>query len=215
MPEDASPNDGTIIIIDDDQSIRDGLARLFRSVGLAVQRFASADEFLLCPLPVGPSCLVLDLRLPGSSGFDLQDELADRDIRIPIVFITGHGDVPASVKAMKAGAIDFLTKPFLNADLLTSVMAALDRDRKRCENENRLSDLRACYESLTSREREVMRHVTDGLMNKHVAHELDISLITVKVYRGNVMRKMGAKSLAELVRMAETLGLRDRGRADS
>jgi FixJ family two-component response regulator len=209
MPDVASPSDGTVIIVDDDQSIRDGLGRLFRSMGLTVERFASATEFLQSPLPAGASCLVLDLRLPGSSGFDLQEELAKSDIRIPIIFITGHGDVPASVKAMKAGAIDFLIKPLLNKDLLASVMAALDRDRKRRLDEGKHSDLRKSYESLTSREREVLRHVTDGLMNKHIAYQLGISEITVKVYRGSVMRKMGAKSLADLVRMAQALGLRD------
>jgi FixJ family two-component response regulator len=214
MLDDASPGDGTVIIIDDDKSIRDALARLFRSVGLGVECFGSASEFQQRPLPTGASCLVLDLRLPGSSGFDLQEELAGRDIRIPIVFITGHGDVPASVRAMKAGAIDFLMKPLLNKDLLASVMAALDRDRKRRLETVRQADLRASYESLTSREREVMRRVTDGLMNKHVAHELGISEITVKVYRGSVMRKMGAKSLADLVRMAEQLGLRDARKSD-
>jgi FixJ family two-component response regulator len=215
MPEDAALGVGTVVIIDDDQSIRDGLARLFRSVGLGVGRFASADEFLQSPLPTGASCLLLDLRLRGLSGFDLQEELAKRDIRIPIVFITGHADVPASVKAMKAGAVDFLIKPLVKKDLLASVMAALDRDRKRRLYEGKWWNLRKSFESLTSREREVMRHVTDGLMNKHVAHELGISEITVKVYRGSVMRKMGAKSLADLVRMAETLGLPDGRHSDS
>jgi FixJ family two-component response regulator len=201
--------DGTVIIIDDDRSVRDSLIRLFRSAGFSVAAFGSAPEFLDSPLPATPSCLVLDLRLPNASGFDLQEELAKRDIHIPIIFITGHGDVPSSVRAMKSGAVDFLTKPFVNKDLQAVVAIAIERDRRRRLDEGKISELRKAFESLTVREREVMRRVTDGLMNKNIAYELGISEITVKVYRGGAMRKMGARSLAELVRMAEALGLRD------
>ena len=198
----------TVFVVDDDQSVRDALSSLLRSVGLRVETFASAAEFLKSKLPNVASCLVLDVRLPGVSGLDFQVELAKADIRIPIIFITGHGDIPMTVKAMKAGAVDFLTKPFRDQDMLDAVATAIERDRKRREDETAAADLRAHFEALTPREREVMAFVTAGLMNKQVAAEMGVSEITVKIHRGHTMRKMGAKSLADLVRMAELLGVR-------
>ena len=188
--------------------MREALSNLFRSIGLKVEMFGSAADLLKSELPDVASCLVLDVRLPGLSGLDFQAELAKANIHIPIIFMTGHGDIPMSVKAMKAGAIDFLTKPFRDQDMLDAVMLALERDRKRREDERRLSDLRAHYEALTPREREVMGLVTAGMMNKQIAGELGLSEITVKIHRGNIMRKMSARSLADLVRMAEVLGVR-------
>jgi FixJ family two-component response regulator len=197
-----------VIVIDDDAAMRQSLDSLFRSVGLRVETFASTTEFLSAKLPNAPSCLVLDIRLPGASGLDFQTELAKANILIPIIFITGHGDIPMTVRAMKAGAIEFLTKPFRDQDLLDAVQLGLERDRVRRGSEKTASDLRTRFESLTPREQEVITFVTAGLMNKQIAAEIGVSEITVKVHRGNVMRKMGARSLADLVRMADTLGLR-------
>jgi FixJ family two-component response regulator len=197
-----------ILIVDDDESMREALGNLFRSVGLKVQLFRSAVELLQSKLPDVPTCLVLDVRMPGLSGLEMQAELAKAGVHVPIIFMTGHGDIPMSVQAMKAGAVDFLPKPFRDQDMLDAVTAALERDRQRREAEKRLAGLRAVFETLTAREREVMGFVTSGLMNKQVAGELGVSETTVKVHRGHIMRKMGARSLAELVRMAEALGMR-------
>ncbi len=197
-----------IYIVDDDESMREALRRLFGSVGFKVEMFASAAELLRTKLPDVASCLVLDVRLPGLSGLDFQAELAKAAIHIPIIFMTGHGDIPMSVKAMKAGAVDFLTKPFRDQDMLDAVAAAIERDRERRAEEKRLSDLRSHFETLTPREREVMGLVTAGLMNKQIAGELELAEITVKIHRGHIMQKMGARSLADLVRMAEVLGVR-------
>lgn len=198
----------TVIVVDDDQSIRDALSSLFRSVGLRCELFSSTAELWQSKLPDIASCLVLDVRLPGVSGLDFQNELAKADIRIPVIFITGHGDIPMTVKAMKAGAVDFLAKPFRDQDMLDAVTTALERDRERRENESAAADLRQRFETLTPREKEVMAFVTAGLMNKQVAGELGVSEITVKIHRGQAMRKMEAKSLADLVRKAELLGVR-------
>jgi FixJ family two-component response regulator len=200
-----------VFAIDDDASVRDALTNLLRSVGLQVKAFATTAEFLRSDPPNCPSCLILDVRLPGLSGLDFQSELAKNSKSIPIVFLTGHGDIPMSVRAMKAGAVEFLTKPFRDQDMLDAVQVALERDRTRREGDKVTSQLRASYESLTAREREIMGFVTAGLMNKQIAHEVGLSEITIKVHRGNVMHKMGAKSLADLVRMAEALGVRRPG----
>jgi FixJ family two-component response regulator len=197
-----------VFVVDDDPSMRLALSNLFQSMSLRVEVFGSAPELLQTKLPDVASCLVLDIRLPGVNGLDFQTRLAEADIHIPIVFITGHGDIPMSVQAMKAGAIDFLTKPFRDQDMLDAVTRALERDRKRRENERAVGDLRVLFESLTPREREVMSLVAAGLMNKQIAGELGVREITVKIHRGHVMRKMKARSLADLVRMAETLGVR-------
>jgi FixJ family two-component response regulator len=201
-------------VVDDDESVREALRSLFRSVSLRVETFGSAADFLRSELPDVASCLVLDVRLPGLSGLDFQAELAKANIHIPIIFMTGHGDIPMSVQAMKAGAVDFLTKPFRDQDMLDAVAAAIERDRGRRKDEQRLSDVRARFDGLTEREREVMGLVTAGLMNKQIAGELGLSEITVKIHRGHVMRKMAARSLADLVRMAEVLGVR-RSRPES
>ena len=204
------PSESTplVFIVDDDVDVRQSLKSLLRSVGLRVEDFSSAPEFLAAPLADVPSCLVLDVRLPGMSGLDFQAELAKANIQIPIVFITGHGDIPMTVRAMKAGAVEFLPKPFRDQDLLDAVQTGLDRDRARRGSDLMLSKLRADYESLTPREQQVIGLVTSGLMNKQIAGEIGVSEITVKVHRSNVMRKMGAKSFADLVRMADALGIK-------
>jgi FixJ family two-component response regulator len=204
----ATAEEPTVFVVDDDESMREALRSLFRSVSLRVETFGSAADFLRSKLPDVASCLVLDVRLPGLSGLDFQAELAKANIHIPIIFMTGHGDIPMSVQAMKAGAVDFLTKPFRDQDMLDAVAAALERDRGRRKDEQRISELQTRFEALTEREREVMELVTAGLMNKQIAGELGLSEITVKIHRGHVMRKMAARSLADLVRMAEELGVR-------
>ncbi|MBA1377153.1 response regulator transcription factor [Pseudomonas brassicacearum] len=195
-----------VFVIDDDASIRNALSNLLRSVGIRVETFASTAEFLQWPRSDIASCLVLDVRLQGSSGLDFQSQLAAANIRIPIIFITGHGDIEMSVKAMKAGAVDFLAKPFREQDLLDAVSAALQADVKRRNVERQLSDLHARYQSLTAREKEVMSLAAKGLMNKQIAGQMNLSEITVKIHRAHAMKKMHAKSFADLVRMAETLG---------
>ena len=206
----AVPNtdDPTVIVIDDDPLTRGALSSLFRSVGLSVTTLASATELLEHPLPDVPSCLVVDVRLPRLGGIDLQTELIRLGAKIPIIFITGHGDIPMSVQAMKAGAVDFLTKPFRDQEMLDAVTGALERDVKRRREEQSNMDIRARFETLTPRERQIMALVTAGLMNKIVAARIGISEMTVKIYRGHVMRKMGTKSLADLVLIAENLGIR-------
>jgi FixJ family two-component response regulator len=198
----------TVLVVDDDTSVREGLSSLFQSVGLDVRLFASASELLRQKLPETPCCLVLDIRLPGLSGLDFQAQLAESNIHIPIIMVTGHGDIPMTVRAMKAGAVDFLTKPFREQEILDAVARAIERDRERRESERAVSELRRLFETLTAREREIMIRVTAGLLNKQVGAELGLSEITVKIHRGRVMRKMGARSLADLVRAAETLELR-------
>lgn len=197
-----------VFVVDDDPSMRKALANLFRSVGLRAEVFGSARELLETELPDVASCLVLDIRLPGPSGLDFQAELAKADIQIPIIFMTGHGDIPMTVKAMKAGAIDFLTKPFRDQDMLDAVATAIERDRTRRKDQKAVAELRAVFETLTTRERDVFALVASGLMNKQIAAEIGLAEITVKIHRGHLMRKMGARSLADLVRMAEMLGIR-------
>jgi FixJ family two-component response regulator len=197
----------TVLVIDDDASVRESLAELFASMGLRAETFGSVAEFLGTKVSDAPSCLVLDVRLPGLSGLDFQADLARAGIPMPIIFITGHGDIPMSVKAMKAGAVEFLTKPFRDQELLDAVQRGLELDRTRREQQKSVTELRARFDSLTPREQEVIRFVCAGLMNKQIGGELGVSEITVKVHRGNAMRKMGAKSLADLLRMAQVLGL--------
>jgi FixJ family two-component response regulator len=194
-----------VFVIDDDPSVRDALAGLLRSVGLEVLSFGSTQEFLQSKRPDAPGCLVLDVRLPGRSGLDFQRELAESGIQVPIVFITGHGDIPMSVRAIKAGAIEFLTKPFHDQELLDAIQLGIERDRARRRDGLAVADLRERLDSLTPREREIMALVVTGRMNKQIAADLEVSEITVKVHRGQVMRKMRARSLAELVRMADRL----------
>lgn len=198
----------TVFVVDDDPSVRMALANLFRSVGLRAEVFGSAPDFLQSTLPDVASCLVLDIRLPGLSGLDFQVELAHADIHIPIIFVTGHGDIPMTVRAMKAGAVDFLSKPFRDQDMLDAVTMAIERDRKRRTDARTIADLRAHFERLTPREREVLPLVASELMNKQIAAEIGLAQITVKIHRGHIMKKMEARSLADLVRMAETLGVR-------
>ena len=196
-----------VFIVDDDAPLRESLRNLFRSVGLQAQTFGSAKEFLQVQPPDAPCCLVLDVRLPGISGIDFQAELHNAGMNIPIVFVTGHGDIPMSVRAMKAGAVEFLTKPFRDQELLDSVRIALERHREQRQQEQSFARIKACFDTLTPRELEVISLVSTGLMNKQIAGQLEISEITVKVHRVNGMRKIGAKSMAELVRMADILGI--------
>lgn len=197
-----------VFVVDDDPLVRDSLSNLLRSVGLQTRVFGSASEFLREKRPPLPSCLVLDVRLPGASGLDFQAQLSRLNIHIPIIFMTGHGDIPMTVRAMKAGAVEFLTKPFREQDMLDAMTLALERDQGRIESEQASSELKSSFERLTPREREIMALVASGLMNKQVAGKMGLSEITVKVHRGRIMQKMGARSLADLVRMAEALGVR-------
>ncbi len=197
----------TIVVVDDDPGIQESLGSLLRSVGLQVKLLASVPEFLKAGRPEGPTCLVLDVRLPGRSGLDFQQELSAANIQVPIIFITAHGDIPMSVQAMKGGAIEFLTKPFRDQALLDAIQLGLARDRAWLNEEKTMAALRARFETLTSREREVMAHVVSGRLNKQIAADIGISEITVKVHRGQVMRKMRASSLPDLARMADRLKL--------
>jgi FixJ family two-component response regulator len=207
-PEPSSAREPIVFVVEDDALVCRALSNLFQSVGLRVEVFGSASEMLQSKLPDVARCLVLDVRLPGLSGLDFQTELAKANINIPIVFMTGHGDIPMTVRAMKGGAVDFLTKPFRDQDMLDAVVRAIERDRERREADRIVTDLRALFETLSTREREVLAFVSSGLMNKQIAAELGLAEITVKIHRGHIMKKMGARSLADLLRKAETLGVR-------
>jgi FixJ family two-component response regulator len=205
MPD--SSEQPVVFVIDDDVSLRESLLELLASVGLRAKAFGSPADFLKSKASEGPSCLILDVRLPGLSGLDFQADLAKADIQVPIIFVTGHGDIPMTVRAMKAGAVEFLTKPFRDQDLLDAVHRALDQDRARRAQKKSEADLEARYQSLTPREQEVIALVSTGLMNKQIAGDLGVSEVTVKVHRANAMRKLGATTLADLIRMAQVLGL--------
>ena len=205
--EPASAKESIVFVVDDDASMRRGLANLFQSVGLQVEVFGSASDMLQSKLPDVASCLVLDIRLPGLSGLDFQAELAKANIHMPIIFMTGHGDIPMTVRAMKGGAVDFLTKPFRDQDMLDAVVTAIERDRKRREAGKIVANLQALLATLTARERQILALVSSGLMNKQIAAEVGLAEITVKIHRGHIMKKMGAKSLVDLVKKAEALGI--------
>jgi FixJ family two-component response regulator len=206
--ESASKKEPLVFIVEDDPSMQRALGNLFQSVGLEIEVFGSATDMLKSKLPDVASCLVLDVRLPGLSGLDFQTELARANVHIPIIFMSGHGDIPMSVRAMKGGAVDFLTKPFRDQDMLDAVVKAIERDRKRREADKIVASLQSLLDTLTPREREILALVSSGLLNKQIAAELGLAEITVKIHRGHIMKKMAAKSLADLVRKAETLGIR-------
>jgi FixJ family two-component response regulator len=206
--ESASQGKPLVFIVEDDPSVQRALGNLFQSVGLEVEVFGSASDMLKSKLPDVASCLVLDVRLPGLSGLDFQTELARANIHIPIIFMTGHGDIPMTVRAMKGGAVDFLAKPFRDQDMLDAVVTAIERDRKRREADKIVASLQSLFDTLTPRERQILALVSSGLMNKQIAAELGLAEITVKIHRGHIMKKMGAKSLADLVKKAEALGIR-------
>jgi FixJ family two-component response regulator len=210
-PARTDPDRPLVVVVDDDASVRAALDSLLRSMDLDTRLYAAPAELLEARLPDVPGCVILDVRLPGVNGLDVQDQLARLGVERPVIFMTGHGDIPMTVRAMKAGAVDFLAKPFRDQDMLDAVMAAIERDRRRRAETSALDDLRARYDRLTPREREVMAHVTAGLMNKQVAGLLGLSEITVKIHRGGVMRKMGVRALADLVRQAEALGISTQG----
>jgi FixJ family two-component response regulator len=214
MTKEGRPARSVVYVVDDDVSVRNSLSNLLRSVDLPVEVFSSPASFLQRELPDVASCIVLDIRMPGSSGLDFQTELRTAGINIPIIFLTGHADVKMSVQAMKAGAIDFLTKPYREQEILDAVVAAVERDRKRRENDMAALELRKRFETLSKREQQIMALVTSGMMNKQAAAEAGLSEVTVKIHRGNVMQKMRAKSFAELVRMADTLQIRTQTIAD-